>query len=71
MKRDELVITVERRGISSGIARRHLSHPWLHVQSAKDPTGEETALRGVGPRDWTLKTIRTVGAWGSPHKLPS
>ena len=31
-------------------AIRHLSHPQLHVLSAKDHTGEETALRGVGPR---------------------
>ena len=44
VKRDGLVITVERRGITSEIARRHLSHPQLHVQSAKDHTGEETAL---------------------------
>ena len=28
---DGLVITVERRGISSGIALRHLSHTWLQV----------------------------------------
>ena len=27
MKRDGLAITVERRGISRGIALRHLSHP--------------------------------------------
>ena len=39
-----LVITVERRGISSGIALRHLSRPWLHVWSAKDHTGGEAAL---------------------------
>jgi len=39
-----LVITVEGRGISSGIALRLLSHPRLHVWSAKDHTGKETAL---------------------------
>ena len=39
--------------------------------SAKDHTGRETALRGVGLRGQTLKTIRTKGARGSPHKLPS
>ena len=71
VKRDGLAITVERRGISSEIALRHLSHPRLHVQSAKDHTGRETALRGVGFRGRTLKTIRTEGAWGSPHKLLS
>ena len=71
VKRDGLAITVERRGISSGIALRHLSRPQLHVQSAKDHTGRETALRGVGLRGQTLKTIRTEGASGSPHKLPS
>ena len=70
-ERDGLAITVERRGTSSGIALRHLSHPWLHVRSAKDHTGRETAPRGVGLRGRTLKTIRTEGAWGSPHKLPS
>ena len=71
VKRDGLAITVGRRGTSSGIALRHLSRPWLHVQSAKDHTGRETAPRGVGLRGRTLKTIRTEGARGSPHKLPS
>ena len=46
-------------GISSRIALRHLSHPRLHVRSAKDHTGEETALQSVGPRAQTLKVIRT------------
>ena len=59
VKRNGLVITLERRGISSGIALRHLSRPWLHVQSAKDHTREETAFQGVGPRWWILKAIRT------------
>ena len=49
VKRDELVITEERRGVSSWIALRHLSCPRLHVLSAKDHTVEETALQGVGP----------------------
>ena len=71
MKRDRLAITVERRSISSGIALRDLSHPWLHVQSIKDHTGGESAPRGVGPRSRTLRTIRTEDAWASPHKLPS
>ena len=35
VKRDGLVTTMERRGISSGIALRHLSCPWLHVRSAR------------------------------------
>ena len=48
VKRDGLAITVERRGTSSGIALRHLSRPQLHVWSAKDHTGRETAPRGVG-----------------------
>ena len=43
------------------IAVRPLSRPWLHVLSAKDHTGEETALVGVGPRVQTLKRIRTEG----------
>ena len=37
-----------KEGISSGIAFRHLSRPRLHVRSAKDHTGRETAPRGVG-----------------------
>ena len=57
LKRDGLFITVERRGISSGITLRHLSHPQLQVQSAKDHTGEETALWGVGPRDKTQDNL--------------
>ena len=60
-----------KEGISSGIAFRHLSRPRLHVRSAKDHTGRETAPRGVGLRGRTPKTIRTEGAQGSPHKLPS
>ena len=34
----------------------------LQVRSAKDHTGEETTLWGVGPKGWTLKTIWTEGA---------
>ena len=49
-----------KEGISSGIAFRHLSRPRLHVRSARDYTGGKT-----------LKTIRTEGAQGSPHKLLS
>ena len=45
--------------------------PLLHVRSARDHPGGETAPRGVGLRGLTLKTIRTEGARGSPHKLPS
>ena len=71
VKRAGPAITVERRGTSSGIAFRHLSHSWLHVPSAKDHTGRETAPRGAGFRGQTLKTIRTESARGSPHKLPS
>ena len=71
VKRDMLAITVERRGTSSRIAFRHLSRPRLQVRSAKDHTGIETAPRGIGFRGQTLKTIRTEGARGSPHKLPS
>ena len=43
----------------------------LYVRSAKAHTGRETAPRGIGFRGRTLKTIRTEGAEGSPHKLPS
>ena len=64
MKRDGLAITVERRGTSHRITLRHLSHPRLHVQSAKDHTGRETAPRGVDLQGRTLKTIRTKGALG-------
>jgi len=71
VKKDGLAITMERRDTSSRIALRHPSHPWLHVWSARDHTGGESAPRGIGPRGWTLKTIRTEVAWGSPHKLPA
>ena len=71
VKKDRLAITVERRGISSEVALRHLSCSLLPVQSVKDHTGGETSLRGVGPRGQALKTIRIKGAHGSPHKLPS
>ena len=70
-KRDGLAITVERRATSSGIALRHLSHPQFHVRSARGDTARETALRRVGLRGQTLKTIRTEGAWGSPYKFLS
>ena len=66
-ERDGLAITVERRGISSGIALRPLGRPRLHVQSAWGHTGGETAPRGVAPRGWILKTIRTEDARGGPH----
>ena len=71
VKKDGLVITVERRDMSNGIALRHLKHPHLHVWSANDHIGEETVLWDVGPRCQTLKTIGTEGPWGSPHKFPS
>ena len=71
MKRVGLAITVERRGTSSGIVFRHLGHPQLHVQSAKDHNGRKTSLGGKGLQGWTLKTIKTDGAQGSTHKLPS
>ena len=45
--------------------------PRLHVQSAKDHNGGETAPRDVGLPGRTLKTIRTEGAQESPHKLLS
>ena len=70
VKMDGLDITVERRGTSSRIALGCLSLPQLHVRSAKDHTGEETALQGVGPRGWTLKTIRTEGSQGVPTQAP-
>ena len=65
MKRGGLVITVGRRGTSSGIALRHPRHHQFLVQSAKDHAGRETAPRGVGLRGQTFKTIRTKGAWGA------
>jgi len=70
VKRDGAVITVERKDTSSRIALRHLSHPQLHVWSARDHNGGETAPRGIGFRSQTLKTIRTEGARGSPHRFP-
>ena len=68
VKRDGLATTVEMMGTSSGSALRHLSRPQLHVWSAKDHTGRETAPRSIGFRGRTLKTIRTEVAQG--NKLP-
>ena len=48
-----------------------ISKPPLAPWSAKDHTARETAPRAIGFRARTLKTIRTEGAQGSPHKLPS
>ena len=66
VKRDGLAITVEKRGTSRGIALRHLSRPQLHVLSAKDHAGRETAPRGVGVRgrtqdnqDWRCPGVPT------------
>jgi len=59
-----------KEGTSRGIAFRDLSRPRLHVQSARDHTRGETAPRGIRFRGWTLNTIKTEGAQGSPHKLP-
>ena len=44
VKRDGLAISVEKGDTSSRITLRHLIHPQLHEQSAKDHSGEETAL---------------------------
>ena len=71
MKRDGLAITAKRRDTSGEIVLRHLSRPWLHVPSTKDHTGRDTSPNGVGLLGLTLKTIRTEGARGFPHKLPS
>ena len=70
MKKDGLAITVEKRGISSEVALRHLRWSWLPVLSVKYHTGGETCPKGVGPRGQALRTIRTEGAQWSPHKLP-
>ena len=43
----------------------------LSIRSVRDHIGGDTALRGTGPRGQALRTIRTEGAQGSPHKLPS
>ena len=67
VKRGGLAITVERRGISAGLPRA--SKPPLAPCPVEDHTGEKTALRGLGPRGQTLKTIGTEGAQGSPHEL--
>ena len=45
--------------------------PQVHIRSARDHTGRETAPRSIGFRGQILKAIRTEGAQASPHKLPS
>ena len=67
VKRDGLAIAVERRGISSGIALRHLSRPRLHVRSARDHTGGETALRGVWLSGVWLSRPSGLKVPGCPH----
>ena len=69
VKRDGLAITVKGRDTSIGIALRHPSCTRLHVWSARDHNGGETAPTGVSFRGQTLKTIRTEGAQGSPHTI--
>ena len=46
-----------------------ISFPWLHVKSAKDHTGEETALRGVGPRGGISRQLGLKVPRG-PHTNP-
>ena len=67
MERDRFAITV-KRGTSSRIALKLLSCPQVHVQSAKDHTGGETAPRGVGPRGWTLKVPTKAPILITPEK---
>ena len=71
VKRDGLAITVKRRDISHKVVLRCLRHPQPSVQSIKYHTRGETAPKGIHLRGWTLRIIRTEGAWGSPHKLLS
>ena len=71
MKRDGIAITVEKEGYLKQDCPQASKPPRLHVPSAKDHTGRETAPRGVGLQGQILKTIRTEGARGSPQKLPT
>ena len=71
MKRDGLALTVERRGTASGIALRHLSHPGSMSGLQGTTLEEKLPVRGIGFRGQILKTNKTEGAQGSPHKLPS
>ena len=45
--------------------------PLAPYRVCKVPHWKTDCPRGVGLWGWTLKTIRTEGARGSPHKLPS
>ena len=78
VKSDGLVTTMERRGISSGIALRHLSCPWLHVRSARTTLEKrlpsDAQAPGVGlSRQSRLKvpgdphiSPHSNNTWGSP-----
>ena len=57
VKRDGLAIIVEKEGHLKWDCPQASKPPQLPVLSAKDLTGEEIALQGVGPRGQTLKTI--------------
>ena len=46
-----------------------ISCPWIHVKSAKDYTGEETALWGVGPRGGISRQLGLKVPRG-PHTSP-
>ena len=70
MKRDGVSITVEKRGTSSEMPSSIYAAP-AACPVCKGPHWKRDCPRGIGLRVWTLKTIRTEGAQGSPHKLPS
>ena len=70
VKRDGFVITAERRGISSGIALRHLSHSQLYVGSVKNHTWGETALGGNRSQGSHSQGNRDWGCLGIPTQVP-
>ena len=70
VKRDGLAITVENRGTSSEIALRHPSRTQLHVWSAKDHNGGETApQRSQGSDSQDNQDWRCQGAPTQTHIL--
>ena len=70
VKRDGFVIAVERRGISSGIALRHLRHPQLYVRFVKNHTWGETALWGNRSQGSHSQGNWDWGCLGIPTQVP-
>ena len=69
MKRDGLTITLEWGDTKQGCCQAFQPPP-APCLVCTGPQEEETVLRSISPRGWTLKRIRSEGAWESPTQSP-